>query len=71
MQEAELLKEYEDKLVQLQGYLREGSITRSEYDELIADFSDVEAIRNSIKDEKLKIHAENIVSALSKVLALI
>ena len=71
MQEAELLKEYEDKLVQLQGYLREGSITRSEYDELIADFSDVEAIRDSIKDEKLKIHAENIVSALSKVLALI
>lgn len=71
MQEEELLKEYEDKLIQLQGYLREGSITRSEYDELIADFSDVEAIRNSIKDEKLKIHAENIVSALSKVLALI
>tara|TARA_B100000073_G_C23677365_1_gene551117 strand:- start:24 stop:239 length:216 start_codon:yes stop_codon:yes gene_type:complete len=71
MQEADLLKEYEDKLIQLQSYLREGSISRSEYDELVADFSDVEAIRNSIKDEKLKIHAETIVSALSKVLALI
>ena len=71
MQEEELLKEYEDKLLELQSYLNEGDITRSEYDELIADFSDVEAIRSSIKDEKLKIHAETIVSALSKVLALV
>tara|TARA_R110002074_G_scaffold123683_2_gene259556 strand:- start:28770 stop:28991 length:222 start_codon:yes stop_codon:yes gene_type:complete len=73
MQEAEheLFEEYSLKITQLQEYLSTNAITRSEYDELVNDFSDVEAIRDSIKDEKLKIHAENLVSALTKVLALV
>jgi len=69
--EEEILLEYETKVLRLQNYLETGELAQDEYDELIKDFSDIDAVRDSIKDEKMKIHAEMIISHLSKVLAVI
>jgi len=69
--EEALIFHYEKKLVELQSYLAREEITRSEYDELIKDFKDVDAIRDNISDEKMKIHAEMIITHLSKLLTVI
>lgn len=69
--EEALLLHYEKKVMELQNYLVSEEITRSEYDELIKDFADVDAIRDNIGDEKMKIHAEMIITHLSKLLTVI
>lgn len=69
--EEQILLEYETKVGQLQHYLETGELARDEYDELIKDFTDINAIRDSIKDEKMKIHAEMVLTHLSKVIALV
>ena len=43
-------------------------LDQDEYDELIQDFKDVDAIRNDIKDEELKQYAEVVVKNLAKLL---
>ena len=69
--EEALLFHYEKKVMELQNYLECEEITRPEYDELVKDFKDVEAIRNNISDEKMKIHAEMVITHLSKLLTVI
>jgi|TARA_B110000914_G_C15256926_1_gene351147 hypothetical protein len=69
--EEKLLFDYEVKVMELQSYLECNEISQSEYDELIKDFADVDAIRRDIKDEKMKIHAEMVVTHLSKLLTII
>ena len=69
--EEQILLEYESKVLQLQNYLETGELAKDEYDELIQDFTDINSIRDSIKDEKMKIHAEMVLTHLSKVIALV
>ncbi len=59
--EFNLVEEYEDKLKQLNELFYNGMITFAEYDEMVEDFRDVDAIRNHIKDEKMKVFAPMIV----------
>ena len=43
-------------------------LDRDEYDELVQDFKDVDAIRNDIDKEELKQYAEVVVKNLAKLL---
>ena len=63
-----LIQEYEGKLVELNTLRDEGQLDSDEYKELVKDFSDVEAIRADISDEKYKVFAEMIVSHLKPLI---
>ena len=66
--QGELLEQYESKLKELNHLLDEGMLSPDEYKELVKDFSDVEAIRADISDEKYKVFAEMIVSHLKPLI---
>ncbi len=63
-----LIQKYEGKLVELNTLRDEGHLDSDEYKELVKDFSDVEAIRADISDEKYKVFAEMIVSHLKPLI---
>lgn len=63
-----IIEQYQDKVAELNHLLNEGMLDRDEYDELVQDFKDVEAIRNDIKNEELKQYAEVVVKNLAKLL---
>ena len=63
-----LIQEYEGKQVDLNTLRDEGHQDSDEYKELVKDFSDVEAIRADISDEKYKVFAEMIVSHLKPLI---
>ena len=63
-----LIQKYEGKLTELNTLRDEGHLDSDEYKELVKDFSDVEAIRADISDEKYKVFAEMIVSHLKPLI---
>ncbi len=63
-----LIQKYEGTLVELNTLWDEGHLDSDEYEELVKDFSDVEAIRADISDEKYKVFAEMIVSHLKPLI---
>tara|TARA_B100000131_G_scaffold280704_1_gene286819 strand:- start:2051 stop:2272 length:222 start_codon:yes stop_codon:yes gene_type:complete len=63
-----IIEQYQDKVAELNHLLNEGMLDKDEYDELVQDFKDVEAIRNDIKNEELKQYAEVVVKNLAKLL---
>ncbi len=63
-----LIQKYENKLAELNNLRDEGHLDSDEYKELVKDFSDVEAIRADISDEKYKVFAEMIVSHLKPLI---
>tara|TARA_A100001011_G_scaffold386525_2_gene462524 strand:+ start:2358 stop:2579 length:222 start_codon:yes stop_codon:yes gene_type:complete len=63
-----IIEKYQDKVAELNHLRHEGMLDKDEYDELIQDFKDVDAIRNDIKDEELKQYAEVVVKNLAKLL---
>lgn len=63
-----LIQKYEGKLAELNTLRDEGHLDSDEYKELVKDFSDVEAIRADISDEKYKVFAEMIVSHLKPLI---
>lgn len=67
MSEDALIKKYEQKVRELNQLLDGGMISESEYEELVQDFTDIESIREDIKDESMKILAAKVVDAISKL----
>ena len=63
-----IIEKYHDKVAELNHLLNEGMLDRDEYDELVQDFKDVDAIRNDIDKEELKQYAEVVVKNLAKLL---
>lgn len=63
-----IIEKYQDKVAELNHLLNEGMLDRDEYDELVQDFKDVDAIRNDIDKEELKQYAEVVVKNLAKLL---
>ena len=66
-----LIQEYEGKLVELNTLRDEGHLDSDEYKELVQDFTDVEAIKADIKEEKLKVFAEMIVNHLTTLIKIL
>ena len=66
-----LLEQYESKLKELNHLLDEGMLSPDEYKELVQDFTDVEAIKADIKEEKLKVFAEMIVNHLATLIKIL
>ena len=66
-----LLEQYESKLKELNHLLDEGMLSPDEYKELVQDFTDVEAIKADIKEEKLKVFAEMIVNHLTTLIKIL
>ena len=69
--QGKLLEQYESKLKELNHLLDEGMLSPDEYKELVQDFTDVEAIKADIKEEKLKVFAEMIVHHLATLLKIL
>ena len=69
--QGELLEQYESKLKELNHLLDEGMLSPDEYKELVQDFTDVEAIKADIKEEKLKVFAEMIVNHLATLIKIL
>jgi len=67
MSEDALIKKYEQKVRELNELLDGGMISQDEYEELVQDFTDIESIREDIKDESMKILAAKVVDAISKL----
>lgn len=67
MSEDALIKKYEQKVRELNELLDGGMISQAEYEELVQDFTDIESIREDIKDESMKILAAKVVDAISKL----
>lgn len=67
MSEDALIKKYEQKVRELNQLLDGGMISEAEYEELVQDFTDIESIREDIKDESMKILAAKVVDAISKL----
>tara|TARA_B100000427_G_scaffold225501_1_gene189121 strand:- start:700 stop:933 length:234 start_codon:yes stop_codon:yes gene_type:complete len=63
-----LIEKYENKLRELNNLRDEGHLASDEYNQLVKDFSDVEAIRADINDEKYKVFAEMIVGHLKPLI---
>ncbi len=69
--QGKLLEQYESKLKELNHLLDEGMLSPDEYKELVQDFTDVEAIKADIKEEKLKVFAEMIVNHLATLIKIL
>jgi len=67
MSEDALIKKYEQKVRELNELFDGGMISQAEYEELVQDFTDIESIREDIKDESMKILAAKVVDAISKL----
>lgn len=67
----QLIAEYESKVNELKSMVESGDISESEYYELVEDFTDLDKITASIQDEKLKIHAEKVVTHLMSIISLV
>ena len=67
MSEDALIKKYEQKVRELNELFDGGTISQAEYEELVQDFTDIESIREDIKDESMKILAAKVVDAISKL----
>lgn len=65
--EDSMIEHYSQKVRELNELFDNGMISQAEYEELVKDFTDVEAIREDIKGEKFKIMAAKIVDAVSKL----
>ena len=66
--EEDVISHYAQKVEELNNLLDGGMISQAEYEELVQDFTDVEAIREDINEESMKIIAAKVVDAISKLL---
>jgi hypothetical protein len=46
-------------------------ISQAEYEELVQDFTDIETIRDDIKEEDMKIKAAKIIDAISHLIKIL
>ena len=63
-----IIEHYSQKVRELNELFDNGMLSQDEYEELVKDFTDVEAIREDIKGEKFKIMAAKVVDAVSKLI---
>tara|TARA_A100001388_G_C28492859_1_gene367891 strand:+ start:364 stop:582 length:219 start_codon:yes stop_codon:yes gene_type:complete len=66
--EEDVISHYAQKVEELNNLLDGGMISQAEYEELVQDFTDVEAIREDINEESMKIIAAKVVDAISKLI---
>lgn len=66
--EEDVISHYAQKVEELNNLLDGGMINQAEYEELVQDFTDVEAIREDINEESMKIIAAKVVDAISKLI---
>lgn len=71
MTEEQLINKYSQKVRELNELLDSGMISRSEYEELVQDFTDIETIRDDIKEEDMKIKAAKIIDAISHLIKIL
>ena len=71
MTEEQLVTKYSQKIVELNELLDTGMISQDEYEELIQDFTDIETIRDDIKEEDMKIKAAKIIDAISHLIKIL
>jgi hypothetical protein len=71
MTEEQLIKKYSQKVRELNELLDTGMISQAEYEELVQDFTDIETIRDDIKEEDMKIKAAKIIDAISHLIKIL
>ena len=71
MTEEQLITKYSQKVRELNELLDTGMISRAEYEELVQDFTDIETIRDDIKEEDMKIKAAKIIDAISHLIKIL
>lgn len=71
MTEEQLIKKYSQKIRELNELLDSGMISQAEYEELVQDFTDIESIRDDIKEEDMKIKAAKIIDAISHLIKIL
>ena len=71
MTEEQLINKYSQKVRELNELLDSGMISQSEYEELVQDFTDIETIRDDIKEEDMKIKAAKIIDAISHLIKIL
>lgn len=71
MTEEQLVEKYSQKVNELNELLDTGMISQSEYEELVQDFTDIESIRDDIKEEDMKIKAAKIIDAISHLVKIL
>lgn len=71
MTEEQLVTKYSQKIRELNELLDTGMISQAEYEELIQDFTDIETIRDDIKEEDMKIKAAKIIDAISHLIKIL
>lgn len=71
MTEEQLIKKYSQKIRELNELLDSGMISQAEYEELVQDFTDIETIRDDIKEEDMKIKAAKIIDAISHLIKIL
>lgn len=71
MTEEQLIKKYSQKVRELNELLDSGMISQAEYEELVQDFTDIETIRDDIKEEDMKIKAAKIIDAISHLIKIL
>lgn len=71
MTEEQLITKYSQKVHELNELLDSGMISQAEYEELVQDFTDIETIRDDIKEEDMKIKAAKIIDAISHLIKIL
>ena len=71
MTEEQLITKYSQKIRELNELLDSGMISQAEYEELVQDFTDIESIRDDIKEEDMKIKAAKIIDAISHLIKIL
>lgn len=71
MTEEQLITKYSQKVRELNELLDSGMISQAEYEELVQDFTDIESIRDDIKEEDMKIKAAKIIDAISHLIKIL
>lgn len=71
MTEQQLITKYSQKIRELNELLDSGMISQAEYEELVQDFTDIESIRDDIKEEDMKIKAAKIIDAISHLIKIL
>jgi|TARA_B100001939_G_scaffold265806_1_gene233112 hypothetical protein len=71
MTEEQLITKYSQKVRELNELLDSGMISQAEYEELVQDFTDIETIRDDIKEEDMKIKAAKIIDAISHLIKIL
>jgi inosine/xanthosine triphosphate pyrophosphatase family protein len=71
MTEEQLITKYSQKIRELNELLDSGMISQAEYEELVQDFTDIETIRDDIKEEDMKIKAAKIIDAISHLIKIL